>query len=163
MKISEKFGWTLLLRNKNARTIKDSFENVLVTSERKPNLMETDRGKEFYNTIFQNFLNNNKIKHYSRNTSLGAVFAESFNRTIRDLLERPVFEKGETTWIDVLHIITKYYNNRIHSSTKLTPTQASLKKNEGFDNQKLLDKRKSKTKVSRKRSHSYSRFEENVL
>ena len=163
MTISEKFGWALLLKNKNAQTIKDSFPNVLVTSKRKPNLIETDRGKDFYNTIFQNFLNNNNFKHYSRNTSLGAVFAESFNRTIRDLLERPVFERGESTWIDVLHIITKQYTNRIHSSTKLTPTQASLKKNEGFVNQSLLDKRKSKTKVSRKRSRSYSRFEENVL
>ena len=32
--------------------------------------------------------------------------------------------------------------NRIHSSTKLTPIQASLKKNEGHVYQSLLDKRK---------------------
>ena len=31
--------------------------------------METDRGKEFYNNKFQNFLNNNNIKHYPRKTS----------------------------------------------------------------------------------------------
>ena len=38
--------------------------------------------------------------------------------------------------------MTKRYNNRIHSSTKLTPIQASLKKNEGFVYNNLLDKRK---------------------
>ena len=38
--------------------------------------------------------------------------------------------------------ITKQYNNRIHSSTKLYPIQASLKKNEGFVYKNLLDKRK---------------------
>ena len=38
--------------------------------------------------------------------------------------------------------ITKQYNNRIHSSTKLTPIQASLKTNEGFVYKNLLDKRK---------------------
>ena len=137
-----KFGWTSPLKNKNAQTIKDSFENILINSKRKPNLIETDRGKEFYNNIFQDFLNKNDIKLYSRNTSLGAVFAERFNRTIRDLLKKIVFEKGDGNWIDILQTITKQYNNRIHSSTKLTPIQASLKKNEGYVYKNLLDKRK---------------------
>ena len=137
-----KFGWTIPLKNKNAQTIKDSFENFLINSKRKPNLIETDRGKEFYNNIFQDFLNKKDIKLYSRNTSLGAVFAERFNRTIRDLLKKPVFEKGDGNWIDVLQTITKQYNNKTHSSTKLTPTQASLKKNEGYVYKHLLDKRK---------------------
>ena len=35
--------------------------------------------------------------------------------------------------------ITKQYNDRIHSSTKLTPIQASLKKNEGYVYKNLLD------------------------
>ena len=87
-------------------------------------------------------LNKNNIKLYSRNSSYGAVFAERFNRTIRDLLKKPVFEKGDGNWIDVLPTITKQYNTRIHSSTKLTPIQGSLKKNESFVYKNLLDKRK---------------------
>ena len=114
----------------------------MISSKRQPNLIESDRGKKFYNNIFKDFLNKNNIKLYSRNTSYGAVFAERFNRTIRDLLKRPVFEKGESNWIDVLPTITKQYNNRIHSSTKLSPKDASLKKNEGFVFENLLDKRK---------------------
>ena len=128
--------------SKNAHTIKDSFENILINSKRKPNLFETDRGKEFYNNIFQDFLNKSNIKLYSRNSSYGAVFAERFNRTIRDLLKRPVFEKGDGGWVDILQSITKQYNNRIHSSTKLSPKDASLKKNEGYVYKNLLDKRK---------------------
>ena len=136
-----KFGWTLPLKNKNAQTIKDSFENILISSKRKPNLIETDRGKEFYNNIFQDYLNKNNIKLYSRNSSYGAVFAERFNRTIRDLLKKIVFENGDANWIDVLPNITKQYNNRVHTSTKLSPKDASLKKNEGFVYKNLLDKR----------------------
>ena len=71
-----KFGWTIPLKNKNTQTIRASFENFLISSKRSPNLIETDRGKEFYNNIFQDFLNKINIKIYSRNTSLGAVFAE---------------------------------------------------------------------------------------
>ena len=140
-----KFGWTIPLKVKNAQTIKDSFENVLISSKSKPNLIESDRGKEIYKNIFQSFLNNNNIKLCSRNTYLGAVFSERFNRTIRNLFKRPVFEKGDANWTDVLPKTTKQYNNRLHSSTKLTPIQASLKKNEGFVYKKLLDKRKKVT------------------
>ena len=107
--------------------------------------MESDRGKEFCNNLFQDFLNKNDIKLYSRNSSYGSVFAERFNRTIRDLLKKSVFEKGDGNWIDLLSKITKQYNNRVHSSTKLTPIQASLKKNEGYVYKNLLHKHKEKT------------------
>ena len=81
-------------------------------------------------------------KSYSRKTSLRAVFAGCFNRTIGDLLKRPVFEKSDANWVDVLPIIPKQYNIRVHKSTKLTPRQASLKKNGGFAYKILIDKRK---------------------
>ena len=138
-----KFGWTVPL--KNAQTIKDSFENIIISSTRKPKLIETDRGKEFYNNIFQGFLNYNNFKLYSGKTYVGGVFAERFNRTIRDLLKKIVFEQGDAKWIDILPTITKQYTSRIHSYFKLTPIQASLEKNEGFVYNNLLDKRK-KTK-----------------
>ena len=137
-----KYGWAIPLKNKNAQTIKDSFENILISSKRKPNLVESDRGKEFYNNIFQDFLNKNNIKLYSRNSSYGAVFAERFNRTIRDLLKKIVFEQGDAKWIDILPTITEQYNNRRHTSTKLSPKDVSLRKNEGYVYKNLLDKRK---------------------
>ena len=90
------------------------------------------RGKEFYYNIFQDFLNKNIIKIFSRNSSYGAVFAERFNRTIRDLPKKIVFEQADAKWIEILPTLTKQYNNRIHSSTKLRPIQASLKKNESY-------------------------------
>ena len=139
-----KFGWTIPLKKKcsnNGRLFRKYFNKF----QKKPNLIETDRGREFYNNIFQDFLNKSIIKLYSRNTYLGAVFAERFNKSVRDLLKRPVFEKGDGNWIDNLSTITKQYNNRIHSSTKLTPIQASLKKNEGYVYKNILDKRKKVT------------------
>ena len=70
------------------------------------------------------------------------MFAERFNRTIRDLLKKPIFEKGRANWIDELQTVTKKYNNKIHSSIKMTPTQASKKSNEPEVHSNLQDKRK---------------------
>ena len=133
-----KFGWTVPLKNKNAQTIKDSFETILISSKRKPNLIESDRGKEFYNNIFQDFLNKNNIKLYSRKSSYGAVFAERFNKTIRDLLKKHVFEKSDGNWIDILPTITKQYNNRIHSSRKTISKRCFFKEERRICSQKFI-------------------------
>ena len=135
------------MKNKNAQTIEDSFENIILSSQRKPNLIETDEGSEFVNKFFTNLLKYNNIKRNYRSTSLGAAFAESIDRSIRGLLKRPVFERGRANWIGVLPTITKQYINGKHSCTKLIPIQASSKKNEGYVYQNLLNKRKTnKTK-----------------
>ena len=50
-----------------------------------------------------------------------------------------------------MSVIKKQYNNLVHTSTKLTPIQASLKKNEGYVHHKLLDtqiKMKPKSQVN---------------
>ena len=86
-----KFGWTVPLKNTNAQTIKDSFENIIESSKRSPNLLEVDRDRGFYNNIFQDFLNKNNIELYSRNSSYGAVFVERYNKTIRNLLKKTGF------------------------------------------------------------------------
>ena len=102
-----KFGWEVHLETKNAQTIKDSFENIIISSMRKPNLTESDRGEKIYKIFFQIFSNNNNIEHSSRKTSFGAVFAERFDRTNGDFIVRPIFEKSDSDWFDILSTKTK--------------------------------------------------------
>ena len=115
------------MKNKYAQSITDAFSQIVKTSRRKPNLLEKDDSKEYVKKIFNEFLNSNNIKRYSRITSFGAVFAERFIRTIRNLLKKPVFEKGNANWISELPSVIKQYSNTINSSTKMTSIQASKK------------------------------------
>ena len=45
-------------------------------------------------------------------------------------MKKPVFEKGRADWLSEVPSVVKKYNNTIHSSTKMTPIQASKKVNE---------------------------------
>ena len=89
-----KFVGTVPVKNEIAQTIKNSFEKILRSSKRKPNLFETVDVSEFVNRNFTNLLISNNIKKYSGNISLGAVFAECFHCTIKDLLNKPIFQPG---------------------------------------------------------------------
>ena len=91
--------------------------------------------------IFNEFLNNKKIKRHSRYTDTGAVFAERFNRTIRNLLKKLVFLKGNADWLSELPTVIKQYNNTIHTPTKMTPIQAPKKSNEKLVFSNLQDRR----------------------
>ena len=138
-----KFGWTIPLKNKYSQSITDAFSQIIKKSKRKPNLLETDDGKEYVNKIFNEFLNNNKIKRYSRYTDKGAVFAERFNRTIRNLLKKPVFLAGNADWLSELPSVIKQYNNTIHHSIKMTPIQTSKKSNQKLVYNNLKDDREA--------------------
>ena len=134
--------WAIPLKNKYSHTITNEFSNIKTTSKRKPLKIESDRGSEFYNSIFQNFLRSKIIYHYSRFTDKGPSIAERVIRTIRNLLKKPVFERGNADWLSKLPSVIKQYNNTIQHSTKRTPVQASKKTNEKLVFSTLQDKRR---------------------
>ena len=118
------------MKNKYAQSITDAFSEIIKSSNRKPNLLETDDGKEYVNKIFNEFLNNNNIEKYSRYTDKEALFVERLNWTICNLLKKPKFEKENADWLSELPPVVEIYNKTIHSSVKMTPAQASRKANE---------------------------------
>ena len=140
-----KYLWAIPLKNKYSQTITNEFLNILTTSKRKPDKIESDRGTEFYSSIFQNFLKNKNIQHFSRFTDKGPSIAERVIRTVRNLLKKPIFLAGEASWINELPSVIKKYNNSIHSSTKMTPIQASKKVNEKLVYSNLQDRRIKQT------------------
>ena len=126
---------------KYSQTITNDFSNFSTNSKRKPLKIESDRGTEFYNSIFQSFLKSKNIQHYSRFTDKGPSIAERVIRTVRNLLRKPIFLAGEASWINELSPVIKKYNNTIHHSTKMTPLQASKKSNEKIIIDNLKDDR----------------------
>ena len=55
---------------------------------------------------------------------------ERFNRTIKEKLFKYFSENNTRKYVDVLDLLVDQYNNAIHSSIKMTPKEASRKKNE---------------------------------
>ena len=137
-----KYLWAIPFKNKYSQTITTEFSNILTTSKRKLLKIESDRGSEWYNSNFQNFLKAKKIQYYSRFTGKGPSIAERVIRTIRNLLKKPVIEKGRADWLYELPYVIKQYNNTIHHSTKVTPVQPSNKTNQKLVYSSLQDKRR---------------------
>ena len=80
--------------------------------------------------MLQNFLKTENIHHYAKFTDKGPSITESVIRTLRILLKKQVFEKGNADWLSELPSVIKQYNISIHHSNKMTPFPASRKSNE---------------------------------
>ncbi|KAL9988940.1 hypothetical protein ACROYT_G003436 [Oculina patagonica] len=60
-----------------------------------------------------------------------AVVIERFDRTLKNKMYKQFTIQGNTQYLEILPKTVKEYNNTKHSSIKMTPTEASKKKNEG--------------------------------
>ena len=137
-----KYLWAIPPKNKYSQTLTQEFSNILSTSKRSPLKIESDRGSEFYNSIFQNFLRSKNIQHFSQFTYKSPSIAERVIRTMRHLLKKPVFLAGNADWLSELPSVIKQYNDTNHHSTKMTPIQATKFTNEKLVYSNLQNKRR---------------------
>ena len=88
-----KYLGAIPLKNKYSKTITGEFSNILTTSKGRLLKLESGRGAEFYNSVFQNSLKVKNIHHYSRFTDKGPSKAERVIRTIHNLLKKQFSRK----------------------------------------------------------------------
>jgi len=69
---------------------------------------------------------------YSTENEEKSSVCERCNRTIKTKMWKQVTVQGNTQYLDILLKILKQCNNTKHRSIKMTPTEASKKKNEGI-------------------------------
>ena len=122
-----KFAWAIPLKDKSGKSTTTAFKKLIETSKRKSEKVWSDRGKEFYNKTFLDFLKQNEIQIYSTHSDLKAVFVERFNRTLLDLIKEPMYIEGKACWLNHINSALDKYNNRVHTTTRMTPFEASNK------------------------------------
>ena len=87
---------------------------------KKTILNDTDVWNEFVKKFIDDFLSKKNIRRYSRYTPEDVVFDKNFNRTIRIIPGKDVYQNKETKWIDEINLAAKNTTNQ--SSNNLTPS-----------------------------------------
>ena len=60
-----KYAWVKPLKDKKGKTAPNAFIEIVNESNRNPNKLWVDQGREFYNNLMQEWLGNNDILMYS--------------------------------------------------------------------------------------------------
>ena len=125
-----KYAWVYPLKSKDCETTKKCFEDILSKCGKQPEKLQTDRGSEFMCAKFKNFLKSRNIHHYVSYSDRKCPVVERFNLTIQQILYKILDKNQSFRWIDFLDKAMKIYNNRKHTTIKLSPMNAEKGENE---------------------------------
>ena len=142
--IFSKYAWVIPSKHKKGISIVNAFQKILKESNRKPNKIWVDKGREFYNNSFKKWLQDNGIVMYSTNNKVKSVAAERFIRTIRNKIYKCMTSISKNVYIDKLDDFVKKYNNTYHTSIKIKPVE--VKDNTYIDFKKEVNDKNPKFK-----------------
>ena len=99
-------------------------------SKRKPRMLWTDKGSEFISKHFKDFLKREGITLYHTENEEKSSVVERWNKTMKNRMWKMFTVNNNTVYFDKIDKLVNDYNNARHSSIKMTPVEASKKKNE---------------------------------
>ena len=141
--IFSKYGWLVPLKDKTGKSVASALRTIF--EERKPEKMWVDKGKEFYNKDVKDL-----IELYSTENEEKSSVVERWIRTMKERMWKYFTDNNTNVYIDILPDLVEDYNNTKHSSIKMTPVEASMKKNELTVWRNLYPDRLKPTKVNPK-------------
>jgi transposase InsO family protein len=146
--VFSKYAWSIPLKDKTGITTLNAFKQIVESSKRKPKHLWVDQGKEFYNKNIDEWIKENNIVRYSTYGEHKSAVVERFNRTLKTNMWKRFTAENTRNWINMLDKLLLDYNNKFHSTIKMTPTAASKDKNkiEVFNKQTYLEPRNEKPK-----------------
>jgi transposase InsO family protein len=122
-----KFAYSIPLKTKSSQEITAAFEKLFLGM--KPRKLWTDQGTEFTNNQFKKFLADNNIELYHVYNEGKAVIAERFNRTLGEMIAKHLTSNDTKNYVNVLQKLIDEYNNKYHTSIKMSPVEAQKSEN----------------------------------
>ena len=143
--IFSKYAWVVPLKDKKGISIVNAFQKILDKSERKPNKIWVDKGSEFCNNSFKNWLKDNDIEMYLIHNEGKSVAAERFIRTLKNKIYKYMTAISKNVYIYKLDDIVNEYNNTHHRTIKMKPVD--VKDNIYIDFEREVNNKDPKFKI----------------
>jgi len=127
--VFSKHGWMVPLKQKTGAAVAAAFQSIF-NGGRTLKKLWVDKGKEFYNKDVKSLLESKYCSLYSTEKQEKSCVVERWNRTMKEKMFKYFSANSTRKYLDVLDEMVTNYNKTWHSSIKMTPSEASLKKNE---------------------------------
>jgi transposase InsO family protein len=122
--VFSKKAFAVPLKDKLGSTLATAFDKIF--SQTVCNMIQTDRGTEFFNKSVQNVFKKYTVHHYhSLNDDIKAACVERFNRTLKTRMYRYFTYRHTNRWIDVLQPLLDSYNESFHRTIGMSPNEVT--------------------------------------
>lgn len=142
--VLSKFAWVIPLKDKTGKSLVKALKKIL-KSKREPVYIQTDKGTEFTNRLFQSFLKDKGIHFYTTHNTTKASVIERYNRTLKEKMNKYFTHRDTSKYINMLPRFVRAYNHSYHRSIQTKPILVT-KENEGSIWKTLYMKKKREKK-----------------
>lgn len=129
--VFSKFVFAEPIKSKTGENVTSALAKVFKQSGRAPKNLQTDNGKEFYNSKFKALMKKHNVNHYSTFSNMKASVCERFNRTLKTIMWKEFNYQGSHKWLGTLAGLLDRYNNRRHRTLGIKPVEVT-RKNEKY-------------------------------
>jgi hypothetical protein len=120
-----KYAWVIPVKKKDSANLVDAFKQLFASTSRRPERLQTDKGKEFMNAPLQSLLHDYDIHHFTTNSDMKAAMVERFNRTIKSRIFAYFTSKSTSRYIDKLQDFVDSYNKSFHRTIGMRPVDVN--------------------------------------
>ena len=110
--------WVVTTPTKRQKDMVSALKQLLHRTQRRPQVLRTDNGKEFVNRGVQGVLSEAGVKHFTTKNETKANYAERVIRTLKGLVYRYCVHNQTYKYDAVLQDLVDNYNHRAHKSLK---------------------------------------------
>lgn len=121
-----KYAWCIPIKRKTPDEIIRGFDEIFLSSDRKPIKIQSDKGREFVNKYVKAYFAEKDITFFTtRDPATKAAICERFIRSIKSLIFKYFTYTNTHKYADVLQSLMTIYNNRVHSSIGVAPAHVN--------------------------------------
>lgn len=119
-----KYAFAIPLKDKTGPSVARALREIF--NRRHPQNFRSDKGKEFLNCHVESLMKELQINFFTSNDStIKCAIVERFNRTLKGRMFKYFTSHGTRKYVDVLAELIYAYNNSIHRSIGMTPSQVT--------------------------------------
>ena len=123
--VLSRYASVVPFKDKTGKTLKEDFQVIFKTG-RQPIRLQTDRGTEFTNRVYQKLLKEHDVHFFSTyNEETKASIAERLNRTLKTKMWKYFTHRETLTYMDILPNMVASYNRTEHRSIGIPPTEVT--------------------------------------
>ena len=106
-------AWVEPFKDKKGKTVLNAFIEIVHESNCK---LWVDQGRESYNQLMQEWLENHNILMYSTHNEGKSVMAEIFMKTLKAKIYKTMTANDSKSYLSYLNKLVDQYNNTYHNS-----------------------------------------------
>ncbi|GFR69128.1 integrase core domain-containing protein [Elysia marginata] len=129
--VFSKYAWAVPIKDKTGKATVTALKTIMLSGGRKPKDIVMDKGSEFLNRIFLQFLKSQSIRYFTtENAETKAAVIERWHRTLKNKMFRYFTKTMQYQYLNVLQDLVKSYNKSYHHSIKRSPVSVNRQNQE---------------------------------